>query len=212
MSVFQDVTAVPFVGDSAEPDILESVGASRARLVVISHEDVTSAYKVLHHVRSLRPDLPVMVRTRDERHVDGLRAAGATDVVSETMEAGLMIVVHARQFLNVPLSRVVRRMQEQRESCYRLLREFFRGDSLLDGKLQERDADRLLPVLLPPESPAIGRALGDFAFDGIVVTALVRQGERQLTPSRETCLEAGDALVLFGSPEDLRRAERELLS
>lgn len=82
----------------------------------------------------------------------------------------------------------------------------------LDGKLQERDADRLLPVLLSPDSPAIGRALGDFAFDGIVVTALVRQGERQLTPSRETCLEAGDALVLFGSPEDLRRTERELLS
>jgi CPA2 family monovalent cation:H+ antiporter-2 len=201
-----------YYGDSAEPDILEAVGASRARLVVISHEDVASAHKVLHHVRSLRPDLPVMVRTRDERHVDELRAAGATDVVSETMEAGLMIAVHALLLLNVPLARVVRRMQEQRESRYRLLREFFRGDSLLDGKPQESDADRLLPVLLPPDSPAIGCALGDFAFDGIVVTALVRQGERQLTPSRETRLEAGDALVLFGSPEDLQRAERELLS
>jgi CPA2 family monovalent cation:H+ antiporter-2 len=39
---------------------------------------------------------------------------------------------------------------------------------------------------------------------------LVRRGQRQLTPSLETRLEAGDVVVLFGSPDDLQRAERVL--
>ncbi len=75
-----------YYGDSAEGDILDAVGVERARLVVVSHEDLAAALKVLHHVRRRRPELPVMVRTRDESHVDELRAAGATEVVPETLE------------------------------------------------------------------------------------------------------------------------------
>lgn len=200
-----------FYGDAGERDILEAVGVSTARLLVISHEDVASAHKVLHHIRTLRPGLPVMVRTRDESHVEELRAAGAAEVVAETLEASLMIAAQALLLLNVPISRVMRHMQEQRKGRYHLLREFFRGDSTLAEMPQEQDADRLRPVVLPPDSPAVGRALGELDLDGIVITALVRRGKRQLKPARETRLETGDVLVLFGSPDDLQRAERALL-
>jgi CPA2 family monovalent cation:H+ antiporter-2 len=200
-----------FYGDTAERDILEAVGAGTARLVLISHEDTISALKALHHLCTLRPGLPVMVRTRDESHVEGLRAAGAAEVVPETLEASLMIAAHALLLLNVPVSRVVRRMQEQWEGRYHLLRESFRGDTLLAQTPQEHDADRLRPVILPADSPVVGSALGDLDLDRVVITALVRQGKRQLTPPRETRLETGDVVVLFGSPDDLQRAERALL-
>ena len=200
-----------YYGDSSERDILEAVGLSSARLVVISHEDLAAALKVLHHVRTLRPDLPVMARTRDESTVEELRAAGATEVVPETLEAGLMIASHVLLLLKVPLSRVVRRMQHQRASRYRLIREFFTGDAMLPEDQYERAADRLYPVVLTPDSRAIGRTLADFDFDGVVVTALVRQGKRQLTPAMDTRLEAGDAIVLFGAPRDLQRVEATLL-
>ncbi len=200
-----------FYGDAGERDILEAVGVGTARLVVVSHEDVSSAKKVLHHVRALRPDLPVMVRTRDERPVEELRAAGATEVVPETLEAGLMIAVHALVLLDVPLARVVRRMQELREGRYHLLRELFRGDSALIEEAEEGTADELRPVELLPESPAVGRALSELGLEGVAITAMVRSGQRQLTPPRDTRLETGDVVVLFGSPEDLERAERALL-
>jgi CPA2 family monovalent cation:H+ antiporter-2 len=200
-----------FYGDAGERDILEAVGVGTARLVVVSHEDVSSAKKVLHHVRTLRPDLPVMVRTRDERPVEELRAAGATEVVPETLEAGLMIAVHALVLLDVPLARVVRRMQELREGRYHLLRELFRGDSALIEAAEEGTADELRPVELLPESPAVGRALSELGLEGVAITAMVRGGQRQLTPPRDTRLETGDVVVLFGSPEDLERAERALL-
>lgn len=198
-----------FYGDSSERDILEAVGMHSARLVVISHEDIAAALKVLDHVRSLRPELPVMVRTRDESHVKELQAAGASEVVPETLEAGLMIASQALLLLNVPLSRVVRRMQEQRTHRYRLLREFYRGDAFTAGP-EEHNADRLRPITLPSDSPSVGRMLGELDFDGVVVTALVRRGERLLNPSPETRLEPGDALVFFGAPDDIQRAEQTL--
>jgi CPA2 family monovalent cation:H+ antiporter-2 len=199
-----------FYGDASERNILEAVGVGTARLVVIGHADVASAHKTLHHLRTLRPDLPVMVRTRDESHVDELREAGATEVVPETLEAGLMIAAHALVLLNVPISRVVRRMRDQQNGRYHLLREFFLGDSTLAYSKEEHNADRLRPVVLSPDSSAVGRTLNELNLKGVAIAALVRRGQRQLTPSGETRLEAGDVVVLFGSPDDLQRAERTL--
>jgi CPA2 family monovalent cation:H+ antiporter-2 len=200
-----------FYGDAGERDILEAVGVGTARLVVVSHEDVSSAKKVLHHVRTLRPDLPVMVRTRDERPVEELRAVGATEVVPETLEAGLMIAVHALVLLDVPLARVVRRMQELREDRYHLLRELFRGDSAPIEEAEEGSTDELRPVELLPESPAVGRALDELGLEGVAITAMVRGGQRRLTPPGDTRLEAGDVVVLFGAADELERAERALV-
>jgi len=199
-----------FYGDSAQRDILEAVGVGTARLIVVSHEDIPAALKVLHHVRAQRPDLPVMVRTRDEHHVEELRAAGATEVVPETLEASLMIAAHALVLLDVPFSRVIRRMRGQRDSRYQLLREFFRGESALADAPQDRDAERLLPVVVPAESPLKGRPLGDLRLERVAINALVRGGKRYLDPSPDITLEAGDVVVLFGSPDDLGRAERAL--
>ncbi|MDZ7621716.1 MAG: TrkA C-terminal domain-containing protein [Candidatus Competibacteraceae bacterium] len=111
----------------------------------------------------------------------------------------------------MPISRVVRRVREQREGRYRLLREFFRSDHRSAERLPERDAHRLWSVVLPADSPVVGRPLGEIELAGVVVTALVRRRERRLTPPLETRLEAGDIVVLFGAPDDLRRAERVLL-
>ncbi|GAB4481345.1 MAG: hypothetical protein OHK0044_29810 [Burkholderiaceae bacterium] len=47
--------------------------------------------------------------------------------------------------------------------------------------------------------------------DHVVVTAITRQGRRQLAPGPDTRVEADDVLVLFGAPEDLERAEARLL-
>src|SRR5690606_8533270 len=142
-----------------------------------------------------RPQLPVMVRTRDESHVKELREAGAAEVVAETLEAGLMIGVHALLLLNVPVSRVMNYMQAQREGRYHLLRGFFQGDSTLANIQQEHGPDRLRPVVLPEDSPFIGRALKDLDLDNVAVAALVRQGQRRISPSADTILEISDVVV-----------------
>lgn len=199
-----------YYADSSEYDVLVAVGAERARLAVISHDDVPAALKSLAHLRDIRPQLPVMVRTRDQTHVDELLAAGATEVVPETVEAGLMIAAQALLLLDIPLSRIVRRMQKQRSMRYRLLRELFRGNELSDDP-ECCEADRLRAVTLHPYSQVLGRRLGELELKGVLVTALVREGKRRLSPAPDTVLTAGDVLVLFGTPDDLYRAEDVLL-
>ncbi|MEX2496915.1 MAG: cation:proton antiporter [Woeseia sp.] len=199
-----------FYGDAGERDLLEALGLTSARLLVIAHEDYAAARRALEHVKLLNPGLPVMVRTRDETHVQELLEAGATEVVPETLETGLMIASQALLLLRVPPARVMRHIQEQRAGRYRLLREFFHGDALAATEA-EPNGDRLHSILLTEGSSAVGNELGDCLLDGVVVTALVRKGQRQLRPLPETRLQPGDALVLFGAPDDLQQAERTLL-
>ena len=71
--------------------------------------------------------------------------------------------------------------------------------------------DRLRTVVLPAESANVGQPLQAAMNDGVVVTAMVREGVRQLNPDAGTIMAGEDILVLFGSLEDLDRAERALL-
>jgi CPA2 family monovalent cation:H+ antiporter-2 len=200
-----------YYGDSAERDVLEAVGLAVARLVVVSHDDVGAALKTLSAVRGLRPNLPVMVRTRDESRVEELMQAGATEVVPEILEAGMMIVTHALLLLDVPLARVLRRVRDVRVDRYRLMREFFRSSDALS--VDSDDADRLHPVTLHAGTAALGQTLAelDIKADGVVVTALLRAGKRTLSPRADTALQADDVVVLFGAPPDLARVAARLL-
>jgi len=70
-----------------------------------------------------------MVRSRDEVDVKALQQAGATEVVPETLEAGLMIAAQSLILLDVSVARVSHRIQEQRASKYRLIQESYLGQS-----------------------------------------------------------------------------------
>jgi len=150
-----------------------------------------------------------MVRTRDETHVRELEAAGALEVVPETLEAGLMIASQALLLLDVPRSRVMRRIQEQRSSRYRLMREFFRGD-ILSQNPEDRDTHHLRSMVVAARCRAVGRPLGDLRLDDVAITALVRAGNRTPAPDPETKLVAGDVLILHGPLAELKRIETRL--
>lgn len=199
-------------GDSSDPAVLEALGVGRASLLVISHDDLTAALKTLKHARELNADITIMVRTRDETHVEELRQAGATEVIPETLEAGMMLVSHALLALKMPLYRVARCIEAQRHSRYQMLRELFpsQAENLITPDSDK--VDHLQPVVLDVASPALGKTITELALDQdkLVLTALVRDGRRMLSPLPATRLEAGDVLVLFGSAEDLKQAQQSL--
>ena len=199
-----------FYGDASDKDILEAVGLSRARLVIISYEDAGAALKILASITKRHPHLPIMVRTRDESRVDELREAGAIEVVPETLEASLMIASQALLLLDVPITRVVRHIQKQRAERYRLVRTLFRAEEVPQRVSHAEDA-RLRSVVIPPESPSIGHELRSLEFKGIAITALVRDGHRLLNPPPETRLQKEDVVVIFGAVDDLTAAENALI-
>jgi monovalent cation:H+ antiporter-2, CPA2 family len=200
-----------FYGDATNRDVLESLGIERARLLVISHGDIPASEQILHHIRASREDLPVMVRTRDEIPLEKLRAAGATEVVPETHEASLMIASHALLLLDVPLSHVARRIQRQWSGRYRLLRELIPGQDVLGTGPQGSVTERLRPVRLPEGCYAVGKTIAELPLAEVIVTALARQGRREVNPAPNTVLAPDDVIVLFGVPDDLLRVQRMLL-
>jgi CPA2 family monovalent cation:H+ antiporter-2 len=58
----------------------------------------------------------------------------------------------------------------------------------------------------------VGRALGELGLDelGVRVTALRRGEVRMVSPQPEIALQAGDVIVLLGTPEQLAAAEMRL--
>ena len=64
----------------------------------------------------------VIVRTQDDHDLEALQRAGATEVVPEAIEGSLMLASHALALVGVPLRRVIRIVQDQRDARYNLLR------------------------------------------------------------------------------------------
>ncbi len=202
-----------YYGDSSERDILEAVGAARARLLVVAHDDLSATRKVLHHVRSAGWPVKVMVRTRDETPVAELFELGATEVVPETLEASMMIASHALLLAQVPAKRVLKRMRSAQANRYELLQELYRTDEPVAGSADESPTvERLHSLEIIGGAAVIGRALGTLELAGCRVHALVRDGERETAPDATLSVREGDTLVLFGAPEQLDRAQAALLA
>ncbi|MBL8427547.1 MAG: cation:proton antiporter, partial [Dechloromonas sp.] len=116
-------------GDAGRKEALMAAGLMRASVVIVTISDTALAEKVLHHVQEMRHDLPVVVRTADERDMERLTRAGAAEVVPEALEASLMLASHALVLVGVPINRVLKRIRQTRSKRYSLLRGFYRGIS-----------------------------------------------------------------------------------
>ncbi|MEY4737985.1 MAG: hypothetical protein RL302_2304 [Pseudomonadota bacterium] len=198
-------------GDAARLQALMAAGLARASAVVITYLDEGGALKVLAHTQAHAPQVPVIVRTQDDHNLEKLQAAGATEVVPEALEGSLMLASHALALVGVPMRRVIRIVQDQRDARYSLLRGFFRGAD--DDSVDELQHERLSTVTLPIGAKGAGKPLGDFALLalGVRVVSLKRHGGKSIEALDDTRLEGGDTLVLSGQSEPLALAEQKLL-
>lgn len=80
-----------FFGDAGQIEVLKVVGASRAKCAVITIDQPGTASRLVAALAEYAPNLEIYVRARDPSHCHQLRAAGATAVVPETIEASLQL-------------------------------------------------------------------------------------------------------------------------
>ena len=103
-----------FYGDGTNAEVLARAGIAHASaLLVTSGEAKSSALSVAlahHHW----PDLPILVRSRDLSHSHALMAAGATNVVPETLEASLQLSGHVLCALGIS--------REEANACMEVIR------------------------------------------------------------------------------------------
>jgi CPA2 family monovalent cation:H+ antiporter-2 len=109
------------------------------------------------------------------------------------------------------MRRVIHLVQAQRDARYKLLRGYFHGAD--DDTVNEIDQERLSSITLPPAlrpGPVLLRDVG-LGNVAVQVMSLRRSDGSMLTPQEDSLIEAGDTLVLSGTPEALALAEEMLL-
>lgn len=198
-------------GDASRLQALMAAGLVRASAVAVTYLDIASTLRVLANAREHAPQVPVVVRTQDDLYLDKLQAAGATEVVPEAIEGSLMLAGHLLALVGVPMRRVIRTLQDQREARYGLLRGYFHGAD--DDASTGRDQARLTSLTLPPGAQSLGQPLAQLTLHAIGVRVVsVRHGSgRVAAPDEHTPLAEGDTLVLSGHPTALALAEDKLL-
>ncbi len=199
-------------GDSRRSELLQAVGLERARLLVIAVDKTDIALNILKAARSLNALVPILVRTRDDSLLAELKEAGASAVVPELLESTLMLASHALILLGISEQVVQQRLNEVRQSRYRMLHGFYHGaqSNLLDSQGQPKVV--MHAVNLGADAYACGRPLQELALErmGVQVQAVQREGE-ELATQAGTCLHAGDAVLLSGPMAAIEACEAHLL-
>ena len=197
-------------GDAGRLQALMAAGLARASAVVITYLNIPAALKVLSNTRTHAPQVPVIVRTQDDLNLKQLQEAGATEVVPEAIEGSLMLASHALALVGVPMRKVIRIVQEQRDARYNLLRGYFHGAD--DSSADELHHERLSTISMPQGSRIPGKALGSFDLDAlnVRVVSLRRGNGKTVDFDTTSLLEPGDTLVLSGLVESLALAETRL--
>jgi CPA2 family monovalent cation:H+ antiporter-2 len=95
--------------------MLSLCGIDTIRALVVTMDAPGKVDEVVTAARSLRDDLILIARARDDRHAARLYALGVTDAVPETTEASLQLAENTLVDLGVPMGLVLASIHERRD-------------------------------------------------------------------------------------------------
>ena len=200
-------------GDASRLEVLKAAGIDSAKGLIVTYADDRASEKVLTVVRSYNKDIPVIVRTMDESGIEKIRAAGANEVVPEVLEGSLMLASHALVIFDVPLSRVIKKIREFRESKYKIFKGYFKGVS--DETDDLINHHQLHSIEIKSKSFFNGKLLSDISFEeyGVTIHHIRRPNMLEdIEPRDDLRLNTGDVVVVLGHFEEIRLFENYSLN
>jgi len=188
-------------GDGGKEAILRHAGADRARLAVVAIPEFEAARRCVMALRTIRDDLPILVRVHQHRHHAELSEAGATEVIQPEVEAALTIVRHSLDLLGVD-HRLARRHMEGARAHWP---EAARAEGM------SWDALRVQEITIRDHA-LIGQTI-ELAHiherSGAAIVSISRvDGREVVNPRADEKLRAGDRILAMGSQEQLDALRR----
>jgi CPA2 family monovalent cation:H+ antiporter-2 len=105
-----------FFGDAGRSELLDRVGARRARAFVVTVNNRIAAERMVIAARRINPGALVLARAVDPEHAERLMALGAVGVIPETVEASLQLAGRLLAGLDLPEEAVSERVNELRSA------------------------------------------------------------------------------------------------
>ncbi|MCO7227166.1 monovalent cation:proton antiporter family protein [Pleionea sp. CnH1-48] len=202
-----------YFGDARRRSILNAAGLERAQLIIITFDELDGVLESLAAIRQNRKNVSVLVRTKDDRNLEQLQQAGATEVVPESLEAALMLVSHVMFVLKVPMREIIDKVQAVRQNRYQLLHSFYHGESSDLMRVLETHREQLHAVVLTERATATNSTVQDLSFpkSKVHIKAVKRGKESFTTLTPDFTFQQGDIVLLSGDPDYIELAENVLL-
>ncbi len=197
-------------GDVSRRTILEEAGIGRAKGIVFAISDPLMTQRGVKAVKTINPEVFVIVRTRYASEIDLLLGLGADDVIPEEFETSIEIFTRVLEKYHIPRNLVEAQVKVLRGECYGMLR----GACDAIRPVTERIADLLAAgtaetYFVGRGAWPAGRTLGNLDLrgrTGSTVIAVVRGEESFTSPGADFKIEEQDMLVLVASHRDIDRA------
>jgi len=103
-----------FFGDGSNHEILSKAGVDRARAIVFAISDPFVLGRAVANARAMNPRLTIIVRTKRLEDAPELERAGASQVISEELEAAAEIIICLLEVYGLPRKEAFAHIQETR--------------------------------------------------------------------------------------------------
>jgi CPA2 family monovalent cation:H+ antiporter-2 len=134
-----------YYGDAANAEFLKRCGLAEAPALAVTMDNQLRVDEVVKAARSLRGDLKIIARARDERHAQKLYGAGVTEAVPETVESSLQLGEALLVETGVPMGLAIASVHERRDGFRKLLGRPNRKEQLELAKKRLRRKKTLGP-------------------------------------------------------------------
>ncbi|GAC29670.1 cation:proton antiporter [Brumicola pallidula] len=200
-------------GDVSQRDLLKSAGIENAQLALITFDQHDRALKVVNVITALKPGMTVVVRTRKDFQPDDFYSAGASQVVPEIQEGSLMLVSQVLHYAGVPMSRILKRVRNERKKGYQHMHGFYPGETTEISYGTKDKLEFMHAVVLSEGAFAVNKTINELDIERrrVKVTGLRRNNIEIEEPDPDTLILANDVLVISGKPRRVERIENFLL-
>ncbi|RXA20487.1 potassium transporter KefB [Methanosarcina sp. MSH10X1] len=197
-----------YYGDATLEAVLEHAGVKNARVLITGISDATATAKIVEISKQLNPNICIIAKVRDLQEMKRLNALGADEIIPEEYETSVEIFVRLLEKYLVPREDIERLVNEVRANGYRMMRKL----SVNTGTENEFNIKNGLPGVeiqvleVGSGSSFAGKTLADLDFrknHGVTVLSVRRGSDLIYTPEGNFLLQATDACILLGKPEDL---------
>ena len=201
-----------YFGDASNSDALEVARIEHAVAVVGLISDPDASLRLVSTVRSISPQVTLIVRTRYRTEAERLQQAGATLAIAEELEASLEVLAQLLARLHIPGNMITVLLESFRRSGQTSRTRAAPAVPLAGMPLPVRD----MPISthrLDESDWSVGRSLGEVdlrAQTGATVVAVQKGQDYVTSPTAALVLEVGDVLFLTGDDSDVQLARARL--
>ncbi len=200
-------------GDATFKIVLEHAGVKDARVLIIGISEAAATGKIVETAKQLNPNICIIAKVRDLQEMKRLNSLGADEIIPEEYETSVEIFVRLLEEYLVPREDIEKLVNDVRANGYRMLRKLSVNTSTDSGfSIKDGLPGVDIQVLKVGRGSTFdGKTLADLDFrktHGVTVLSIRRGSDLIYTPEGNFLLQAKDACILLGKPDDLCNIRR----